>query len=111
MTTLTPKDRAPHNSATPIPDDIASEICEASNCGLPTGWPEYEDRDGDIWFETGETHDGDHVMMPAPSNLPLMLRRDAERLYGPLTPSNLSLMLRRNAERIHGPLTPAARNT
>ncbi|MGW2739083.1 hypothetical protein ACWC4D_33400 [Streptomyces sp. NPDC001288] len=72
---------------TPIPDDIASEICEASNSGVPTGWPEFTDRYSDCWWETSETHDGDKVMLPAPGNLPLMLRRDAERLYGPLTPA------------------------
>jgi hypothetical protein len=75
-------------SPAPIPDAIASEISEASNCGIPTSWPEYEDREGDIWFLTGETHDGDRVMLPAPCDLPLMLRRDAERLYGPLRPAS-----------------------
>jgi hypothetical protein len=72
----------------PIPDDIACEICEASNSGVPASWPEYEDRDGDVWFLTGETHGGDRVMMPSPSDVPLMLRRDVERLYGPLVPKS-----------------------
>jgi hypothetical protein len=71
---------------TPIPDDIAAEITETSNSGLPTGWPKFEDPDGDVWWLTGESHDGDHVMLPGPGDLPLMLRRDAERLYGPLRP-------------------------
>jgi hypothetical protein len=77
----TPADEPP----APIPDDLAAEISEVSNCGIPTGWPRYEDRDGDVWFLTSETHDGDRVMLPAPSDVPLMLRRDAERLYGPLS--------------------------
>ncbi|MEU2730079.1 hypothetical protein ABZ650_20420 [Streptomyces griseoviridis] len=71
---------------TPIPDDIASEICQISN-NSPTGWPQFTDADGDNWLLTSETYDGDHVMLPAPGDLPLMLRRDAERLYGPLTPA------------------------
>jgi hypothetical protein len=71
--------------AAEIPESIATEISECSNSGIPTSWPEYEDRDGDTWYLTGETHDGDRVMLPAPSDVPLMLRRDAERLYGPLT--------------------------
>jgi hypothetical protein len=70
-----------------IPDDIAIEICEASNSGVPTGWPKFSDRDGDTWWLTDEIHAGDRVMLPAPGDVPLMLRRDAERLYGPLTPS------------------------
>lgn len=70
---------------TPIPDHIAVEIREMTLCGVPANWPEYTDRDGDSWWATCETHDGDRVVLPAPSDVPLMLRRDAERLYGPLT--------------------------
>ncbi|MFF7335407.1 hypothetical protein [Streptomyces sp. NPDC008150] len=72
-------------TTTRIPDDIAAEIYEASNS--PTDWPRYEDRDTDVWWLTDYTHDGDRVMLPGPGDLPLMLRRDAERLYGPLTPA------------------------
>ncbi|NED73342.1 hypothetical protein G3I51_13515 [Streptomyces sp. SID9944] len=69
---------------TPIPDHITSDICEDSLITVPATWPTYEDRDGDTWWLTDYTHDGDHVMLPAPCDTPLMLRRDAERLHGPL---------------------------
>ncbi|NUS79187.1 MAG: hypothetical protein HOV70_23715 [Streptomyces sp.] len=72
---------------TPIPDDIASDICEDSLITCPTGWPKYEDRDGEVWWLTEYSHDGDRVMLPAPGDCPLMLRRDAEAIYGPLKPT------------------------
>ncbi len=70
-----------------IPDDIARRITEDSLDGpLPT-WAKYEDRDADVWHLTNQTHDGDRVMLPSAGGTPLMLRRDAERLYGPFTPT------------------------
>ena len=73
----------------PIPDDIAFDICEDSLLAAPATWPAYTDRDGDTWWLTTYTHAGDLVMFPAPGDVPLMLRRDAERLYGPLTPATV----------------------
>jgi hypothetical protein len=69
---------------TPIPDDIASEISTLTDIAVPDGWPKYCDFDGGDWFLTHQSHDGDRVMLPSASDMPLMLRRDAERLYGPL---------------------------
>lgn len=77
-------DRAWRNGAIRIPDDVVSETCEATNDGRPTGWPTFEDRDGDAWDLTGEAHDGDHVMRPYASDMEPMLRRDVESNFGPL---------------------------
>jgi hypothetical protein len=85
MTHMHPMEVAYRNGAIRVPDDIASEICEATNSGIPTGWPEFSDPDGDVWALTGETHDGDSVMLPYASDLDPMLRRDVEREFGPLT--------------------------
>lgn len=71
---------------TPIPRDVASDIYTLADLCVPDDWDRFEDRTTDVWHETGETYDGDRIMLPSASGLPLMLRRDAERLYGPLTP-------------------------
>ncbi|RPK56173.1 hypothetical protein EES43_24335 [Streptomyces sp. ADI96-02] len=68
-----------------LPDDLVIELCEATNTGRPTGWPELADRDGDIWAITSETHDGDTVLMPCSGDMGPMLRRDVEAHFGPLT--------------------------
>lgn len=74
------------NGAVRIPEDIVSEIYEATNDGRPTGWPEFYDRTGEVWQETSEQHDGDVVMLPG-SNWEPMLRRDVQAEYGPLVTS------------------------
>lgn len=74
------------NGAARIPDDIVSDICETTNDGRPTGWPEFYDRTGEIWWQTGERHDGDVVMMPGSDWMP-MLRRDVQAFWGPLVTS------------------------
>lgn len=83
---LHPMECALRLGAERIPDNVASEICEASNSGIPTGWAEFSDRDSDVWHLTDQTHNGDRVMMPSASDMGLMLRRDVERFFGPLTP-------------------------
>lgn len=80
-----PMDRALRHGAIPVPKEIATEIGEATNSGLPTRWPEYVDRDGEIWQLTSEVHDGDAVMLPCAGDMDLMLHRDVDRLFGPLT--------------------------
>lgn len=69
---------------TPVPEDMAGDICEDSLEGVPSDWPRFTDRDSDSWWLTGRSYDGDNVMMPSAGNLPMMLRRDVERLYGPI---------------------------
>ncbi len=81
-----PMARALRLGATRIPADIATEICEISNSGT-TSWPEFHDRDSDVWHLTGETHDGDLVMLPCAGDMDPMLRRDVERHFGPLSPT------------------------
>ncbi|WP_435058451.1 hypothetical protein [Streptomyces sp. bgisy060] len=78
-------DRAYRLGATRIPEGLVIELCEATNTGRPTGWPEYTDRDGDVWAMTEETHDGDAVLMPCAGDMAPLLRRDVERHFGPLT--------------------------
>ncbi|MEV8101052.1 hypothetical protein [Streptomyces sp. NPDC088135] len=80
------QDDAWRNGAVRIPDDITAEICESTNQGRPTGWPEFYDRHGEIWWETSERHDTDAVMLPG-SNWEPMLRRDVQAEYGPLVTS------------------------
>lgn len=84
MTTEHPTDRARRNGATPIPDDITSEICEETNSGMPRNWPKFYDRDGELWEATSHTHDGDTVMLPGPADWEPMLRRDVLAEFGPL---------------------------
>lgn len=79
-----PMDRALRLGAARIPHDIAAEICEVSNSGVPTGWTQFSDRDADVWFLTGEVYDGDRVMLPSAGDMDPMLRRDVERNFGPL---------------------------
>ncbi|MCX4703901.1 hypothetical protein [Streptomyces sp. NBC_01373] len=79
-----PMERALRLGAARVPTDIAAEICEASNSGIPTGWAEFSDRDTDVWLLTDETHDGDRVMLPCAGDMDPMLRRDVERHFGPL---------------------------
>lgn len=74
------------NGAARIPEEICLEIYEATNDGRPTGWPEFTDRDCDVWQLTGEMYDGDAVMMPCASDMMPLLRRDVERRFGPLAP-------------------------
>lgn len=74
------------NGAVRIPEGICAEIYEVSNDGRPTRWPEFTDRDCDVWQLTGETYDGEAVMMPCASDMRPMLRRDVEREFGPLMP-------------------------
>lgn len=71
-----------------VPDEIISEIYEATNDGRPTGWPTFYDRTGEVWQETGERHDGDAVMMPGSDWVP-MLRRDVQAYWGPLVTEEL----------------------
>ncbi|PZT71562.1 hypothetical protein [Streptomyces sp. AC1-42T] len=80
-----PMARAYRLGATRIPEDLVYELCEATNTGRPTGWPEHTDRDGDVWAATGETHDGDTVLMPCAGEMAPLLRRDVEQHFGPLT--------------------------
>ncbi|MGW1814101.1 hypothetical protein ACWCQM_11145 [Streptomyces sp. NPDC002125] len=82
-----PMDRAYRLGAARIPEDIAIELCEETNCGVPTGWPEFLDRDSDIWRLTDRTHDGDAVMLPCAADMDPMLRRDVEAHFGPLLPA------------------------
>jgi hypothetical protein len=70
---------------TPVPEDMVSDICEDSLQGVPSDWPRFMDCEADCWWLTDRSHDGDRVLMPSAGNLPMMLRRDVERLYGPLT--------------------------
>ncbi|MDX3165921.1 hypothetical protein PV516_19225 [Streptomyces scabiei] len=72
------------DSAVQIPEEIVHDISEASLHGVPGDWPKFSDRDSDSWFLTTHTHDGDRVMLPSAGDTPVMLQRDAERLYGPL---------------------------
>ncbi|SCE16382.1 hypothetical protein GA0115250_144726 [Streptomyces sp. BvitLS-983] len=69
---------------TPVPEAMVSNICEDSLVGIPSNWVRFVDRDADAWWLTGRSHDGDNVLMPSASDVPMMLRRDVERLYGPL---------------------------
>jgi hypothetical protein len=71
------------SGAARVPGEIISEIYEATNDGRPTGWPEFYDRTGEVWAQTGERHDGDVVMMPGSDWVP-MLRRDVQVFWGPL---------------------------
>lgn len=73
------------DGVTPVPVDMASDIYEDSLEGVPGNWPRFTDRDSDCWWITGRSHDNDAVLMPSASDVPMMLRRDAERLYGPFT--------------------------
>jgi hypothetical protein len=72
------------DGVTPVPEDMVSDICEDSLEHVPSDWPRFVDRETDYWWFTGRSHDGDKVLMPAAGNMPVMLRRDVERLYGPL---------------------------
>ncbi|MEU5742111.1 hypothetical protein ABZ784_29470 [Streptomyces tendae] len=69
---------------TPVPEDMVSDICEDSLVQVPSDWVRFVDRDAEAWWLTGRSHDGDSVLMPSAGDVPVMLRRDAERLYGPL---------------------------
>ncbi|MEU8760683.1 hypothetical protein [Streptomyces sp. NPDC048659] len=80
-----PMARALRLGAATIPDDIVAEICESTNSGVPLPWPEYTDRDAEVWHLTDETHDGDRVMLPSAGDMAPMLRRDVQRFFGPLT--------------------------
>lgn len=82
-----PMNRALGLGAAVIPDDITIEICEATNSGVPLPWPQFTEPDGELWWLTNETHDGDRVMLPAAGDMQPMLRRDVERFFGPLTPA------------------------
>lgn len=93
-----PMARALRLGAVAIPDAIAAEISEATNSGLPMPWPEYTDRDADVWHLTDETHDGDRVMLPAAGDMAPMLRRDVQRFFGPLTAAGLAAPTNHNTE-------------
>jgi hypothetical protein len=64
---------------------MVSDICEDSLQAVPSDWQRFTDRDTDYWWLTGRSHDGDDVLMPSTGDMPMMLRRDVERMYGPLT--------------------------
>lgn len=70
---------------THIPATIAAGIRALTEDRIPADWPAYLDRDTDVWHLTNLEHDGDHIMLPSAGDMPLMLARDVERLYGPLT--------------------------
>ncbi|MFJ7990352.1 hypothetical protein [Streptomyces sp. NPDC096351] len=80
-----PMARAIRLGATTIPGTITAEIHEAASNGIPPTWPEYADADSDVWHLTSERYDGDQVMLPSACDMALMLRRDVERFFGPLT--------------------------
>ncbi|MEU3704768.1 hypothetical protein AB0E82_21070 [Streptomyces anulatus] len=80
-----PMDRAYRIGAARIPDDMVAELAEATNTGRPTNWPQYSDRDGDVWELTDETYLGHRVMSPCAGDMHPMVRPDVEKHFGPLT--------------------------
>ncbi|AKZ60787.1 hypothetical protein SAM23877_p078 (plasmid) [Streptomyces ambofaciens ATCC 23877] len=69
---------------TPVPEDMVSDICEDCLVGVPSDWVRLVDRDAEVWWSTGRSYDGDSVLLPSAGDMPMMLRRDVERLHGPL---------------------------
>ena len=67
-----------------IPADIALSIHMEAAAGIPTTWPRHTDPDGYPWYQTPYSLDGQPVMLPGPTALPLMLHDDVTALYGPL---------------------------
>ncbi|WP_053143326.1 hypothetical protein [Streptomyces ambofaciens] len=63
---------------------MVSDICEDCLVGVPSDWVRLVDRDAEVWWSTGRSYDGDSVLLPSAGDMPMMLRRDVERLHGPL---------------------------
>ena len=67
---------------TTIPEDVVSNIREASMDDDPADWTRWVDAHGSDWVETTYTHDGGKVMTRLRDGA-AMLRRDVLAEFGP----------------------------